>query len=708
MSGTQKTILLGCDPVVRLVITEDEGNLVFQLFSQDPTTDIDGFFFNLTDDSVTPTITIFPKVDDPIGDVIDFRAEPGILNQLDNGAQTQEQFDVEVQFGENPGSNAGQVNETGFTLYLDSLQPLTLDDVEMSKLVAVVNSDNGQGLALIGGETAAIEVTETVIDVDFGISDGADIETETGIASADGWFAQGGAARASGAGDGALRLDPVTVAGAAALSFDIRAINPQNFEASGSYADSFSVEVQLDDGSWIVLDTFVVDPHTDTFTGSETGQSFGGGDATTLTYSGGVLDGIDGTASFRLVADISAANEILEVDNIQVTTTSLSSGPLTTQVPVVIQSEDFDGLSYASQSDAVEGSTHWDVRHGQLETDGGDDGAITFAELAVDGPVEFAFDARGINIHEFEADGRYADSLRVEVQIDGGDWVVLDEFRVNDAGNALVGSETGQAITGSMSGLEYAGGILDDATESVQFRFVSDISACNEKIRIDNVEVREIETVVVEGGQEVCEDFETASAGDVVDGQFDFFTVSAQRNGDDANSENDAMIFDTANPTGGDWDLHFPDQGNAIIVSEDNDSDDPDDEAHGGTITFNFDAPSVVTSLTVLDIEEPGGMIDLYDAEGELISSIDIPITGNNGTAEVAIGVEGVAVMDVVLAGSGAVDDLCFIPPAQTDAYCDQYAVAYDDWTGPNDTDDAYTQTETDQQEPDPLADAIV
>ncbi|ETA49179.1 hypothetical protein [Ponticoccus alexandrii] len=114
------------------------------------------------------------------------------------------------------------------------------------------------------------------------------------------------------------------------------------------------------------------------------------------------------------------------------------------------------------------------------------------------------------------------------------------------------------------------------------------------------------------------------------------------------------MIFDTANPTGGDWDLGFHDQGNTIIISEDN--------AHGGTITFDFDTVSDVTSLTVLDVEEEGGSIDLYDLDGELIDSIAIPAAGNNASQDIDINASGVAQMQVTLAGSGAVEDLCSTP----------------------------------------------
>jgi len=306
----------------------------------------------------------------------------------------------------------------------------------------------------------------------------------------------------------------------------------------------------------------------------------------------------------------------------------------------IVMTEDFKGLRDADDSDLIKSDDHWDARWGKLVTKGGDDGELLFEEQATDGPASFSIDARARNIDEFENSGRYEDTLRIEVKVDGGEWQLLDEFRVNDDGTALVGSETGQEIGHRMEELSYTGGVLDDAEESVQFRMVSDISAHNEKIIFDNVEIHTTEAVggySDGGGEPVHIDFNDLQAGDVVDTQFVGVTISGQRDGDAETSENDAMIFDSDSPTGGDRDLGYDDQGNILIVSEDNDSSDPDDEAHGGSLSFAFDEPSEVLSINVLDIEEDEGFIDLFDVDGELIDSIAIPLTGNNGQAEVDI-----------------------------------------------------------------------
>lgn len=77
-------------------------------------------------------------------------------------------------------------------------------------------------------------------------------------------------------------------------------------------------------------------------------------------------------------------------------------------------------------------------------------------------------------------------------------------------------------------------------------------------------------------------DFEGLATGETVLDQFDGVTITAEREAGrrvDESTGNDAMIFDSENPTGGDYDLRYDDQGNILIISEDNDADDPDDAA---------------------------------------------------------------------------------------------------------------------------------
>ncbi|WP_323769210.1 hypothetical protein [Antarctobacter sp.] len=679
MSTSPNTeILLGCDPQVRVVIIEDEGNLVVQVFAEDPAnTDIDALFFNLSNDSVAGELTIWPGYDESIGsngeNVTGYDVSIGTLSALSTGAQIQEGYDVRLEFGQIPYTAGGDVDSAQLTFYVDGGDyQLTADDIDLTNMTAVINSEGGGGIALTGGLNVTASQTEVVA-----LSESFDGGFGDGVAGSDNWYVNStGHAMTDGNNDGALTFDTVATDGPVSISLDARGVNIDRFENGGYYGDSLTLQVQIDGGDWVTLDTFEVNDSGTALVGDTTGQQIGDSFGT-LTYSGGLLDTATQDVQFRIVSDISADDEKVSFDNVEITVTESDAPVEVIQTETVALTEGFDH----GFGDGVESSGRWYVNyHDQATTNGYHDGALTFDTVETEGPVGITLDARGINIDRFENSGYSADSLTLQVQIDGGDWVTLDTFAVNDQGTALVGDTTGQTIGSGWGDLSYSGGVLDTASEDVQFRIVSDISACDEIIKIDNVEITVTETVVADHSDEACEDFEAAEAGDTAALQFDGFSVTAQREGDDPDSGNDAMIFDTANPTGGDWDLHFADQGNAIIISEDGDAGDPDDNAQGGTIMFEFDEVSDVTSLTLLDVEEEGGAIDLYDTDGELINSIAIPAGGNNSAQDIAINTSGVATMTVTLAGSGAVDDLCYSVPGEDPDDCGQYDVTYDDW----------------------------
>ncbi|MEP0991294.1 MAG: cadherin-like domain-containing protein [Tateyamaria sp.] len=157
-------------------------------------------------------------------------------------------------------------------------------------------------------------------------------------------------------------------------------------------------------------------------------------------------------------------------------------------------------------------------------------------------------------------------------------------------------------------------------------------------------------------------DFNDLARGTVVDSEFsaDGVTISA------IGGSNQAMIFDTANPTGGDNDLATSNLGNVLIISEDGDSNDPDDEANGGILRFEFDTASTVNSLTFLDIEE-SAWVTFYDTDGNLIKTVDVHGVGNNGQRNVDFDVDNVGSFEVLLGGSGAIDNLSFTPAVELD-----------------------------------------
>ncbi|MEM9136154.1 MAG: SdrD B-like domain-containing protein [Cyanobacteria bacterium P01_F01_bin.42] len=174
----------------------------------------------------------------------------------------------------------------------------------------------------------------------------------------------------------------------------------------------------------------------------------------------------------------------------------------------------------------------------------------------------------------------------------------------------------------------------------------------------------------VESMDAFCIDFEAdgnGSAlhrGQIIDNEFEALGISVfgVRPGEalDGSAPNRAMIFDSANPTGGDRDLATDNQDNILIISEDLDSNDPDDNAHGGTFVFEFDSPRSLSSLGFVDIEESGGEIRAFDASGNLISDADVPIVGDGGQGQLDFDVDGVSRLEIELSGSGAVGKIGF------------------------------------------------
>ncbi|MEM9219708.1 MAG: PPC domain-containing protein [Cyanobacteria bacterium P01_F01_bin.150] len=152
-------------------------------------------------------------------------------------------------------------------------------------------------------------------------------------------------------------------------------------------------------------------------------------------------------------------------------------------------------------------------------------------------------------------------------------------------------------------------------------------------------------------------DFESGSqgvlnAGDVVTDQFDGLTIEVA-------GDLTAMIFDSANPTGDDKDLASSELGNILIISEDGDSTDPDDNARGGTLMFDWDGTVNVDSIGLMDIEEAGGTVTLYGADDiTVLATIDIVGLGNNSVQSLDIGTTNVGKLDVLLGGSGAITEI--------------------------------------------------
>ena len=123
-------------------------------------------------------------------------------------------------------------------------------------------------------------------------------------------------------------------------------------------------------------------------------------------------------------------------------------------------------------------------------------------------------------------------------------------------------------------------------------------------------------------------DFNSFAAGTVIDNEYRALGVTVSASG----GANQAMIFDSANPTGGDDDLASDRLGGVLIISEDGDGADPDDNASGGSLFFDFALPALIKSLTLKDIENGGDARMIFYAEDG--SVIDNQWVGGTGDEE--------------------------------------------------------------------------
>lgn len=179
------------------------------------------------------------------------------------------------------------------------------------------------------------------------------------------------------------------------------------------------------------------------------------------------------------------------------------------------------------------------------------------------------------------------------------------------------------------------------------------------------------------------------SAGQIVDDEFAAMGMQVLT-GDPANHP--VMVFDTANPTGGDWDLGTPNQdfggpgigsggssgapgqndtalGHALILSEDQDSGDPDDNGGGGVFIFLFDGPVEVVSVRVLDVDggEDDGAVTAFDGAGMPLASVSLAPLGDNSVQQALLDATGVRRLEVSLEGSGALAEIVSCPPGDDD-----------------------------------------
>ena len=168
--------------------------------------------------------------------------------------------------------------------------------------------------------------------------------------------------------------------------------------------------------------------------------------------------------------------------------------------------------------------------------------------------------------------------------------------------------------------------------------------------------------------------------GDIVTDFGNGVTVqTAKRNSEGDVGPANAMIFDSSNPSGEDFDLGTPhvsfggpgqgkqgrkgklfanrdSQGNVLIVSEDDDASDPDDNQWEAVLAFSFDPPRNIDFIGILDNDE-GVYISIATSDGGT-STITNLNGGDNSFESVKLGKPQVTMLVVAFGGSGAVTDI--------------------------------------------------
>lgn len=163
--------------------------------------------------------------------------------------------------------------------------------------------------------------------------------------------------------------------------------------------------------------------------------------------------------------------------------------------PVTLLHEDFNS-KYACDPDDLKSITEdggkygWDLSSGKLKTSGGSDGELKFKAVGVDEFDDLCvnFKIKTPDASQFENSGHYADVFKIYILTDQGK-ILLDEFKVNDAGTALVNINGDKQFSGDYTELSYDYELPDGATWA-KLIFDSHITACNEKIYIDDVKIK--------------------------------------------------------------------------------------------------------------------------------------------------------------------------------------------------------------------------
>lgn len=193
-------------------------------------------------------------------------------------------------------------------------------------------------------------------------------------------------------------------------------------------------------------------------------------------------------------------------------------------------------------------------------------------------------------------------------------------------------------------------------------------------------------------------DFDTDAAGNAIPAgaritdQYAAYGLNISAYNNRSRYLNQAITFPSHAPTGRDYDLGTPNQhfngpgigsggqnpnalndqalNNTLIIAEnlyDNNNDglvdDPDDEAYGGVLSFNFDSPVTIHTVKLVDLNvNYGNPVMICYLYGGGRQYIPIPYYGRNSVKDFNIDVANVIRFRVVYVCTGAVAELSFTP----------------------------------------------
>ncbi len=193
---------------------------------------------------------------------------------------------------------------------------------------------------------------------------------------------------------------------------------------------------------------------------------------------------------------------------------------------------------------------------------------------------------------------------------------------------------------------------------------------------------------------EICHtiDFDNLQKGTIVSNQYSNLKLAISANNNKSGHPDKAIIFDSANPSGGDDDLGTPNEdfggpgigsggeqgepgenntalNKLLIIAEDivdsnNDGfvDDPDDEAYGGSIYFDFDEPVKVSNVKLVDIDNKSNDVKGFNSSGAEIFNIRMSDLNHNSVQTINVNQStfSTSKLELKFKESGAVDALTY------------------------------------------------